>query len=546
MSLLAPSMQRYGSSHSQHDVRSASRADSVLDYYVSGASSREVSPNRLLKTAMNGSREKVSQSSLSRIGSPNSYRHSDSFNYDEFGYDSRYQAIVEARNEKPETATTLFPAIQNDATDPTKSTAIDNGSFKRVYSLSRIPVPRDRYSNHSIAGEATRIPYQAKPKDNLSETAHHEAAEHHTVPQLTLNDESTLYKGIPRSTSMPLNQLAKLRTSFDDPGMNKFGSLPARKARSNNQSGMQRSASLTENTRQTEFKDYRALREEQARRIQLINQAPSGPPPWLGKFQPDPRLPAEQQMLPTVARKLALGQWIEDGGAEESFDSMWETHKTWTSPASKRASAYEPPALSTTQEEQCNDEFQSPPLAHSPRLSYTPQLEPQQSPILGQNPSTSLHRQTSSFGTNMPNFSRRSVHNVGTPQLVQNSPHARTDSSGPSSDRRLTDATEQLAVAPLPSENRGLGLVDLPKTTVSGQAASSTAHISQNPDDQTTTTTTTTESRHRQAPAPAPAPKAGQASIAAMHRHADPRVKREAKAVDQRKIEKKARCCVVM
>lgn len=64
-------------------------------------------------------------------------------------------------------------------------------------------------------------------------------------------------------------------------------------------------------------------REEQRRRIQLINQAPTGRPPWWNTFQPDPTLPADQQLLPTVARKLALKRWMDEGRTEESFNDNW-------------------------------------------------------------------------------------------------------------------------------------------------------------------------------------------------------------------------------
>lgn len=48
---------------------------------------------------------------------------------------------------------------------------------------------------------------------------------------------------------------------------------------------------------------------------------PEGDPPWLsGMYKPDPRLPPDQQLLPTVAKRLQQEQWEKDGKFGNVYD----------------------------------------------------------------------------------------------------------------------------------------------------------------------------------------------------------------------------------
>ncbi|KAJ6120006.1 hypothetical protein N7523_004286 [Penicillium sp. IBT 18751x] len=48
---------------------------------------------------------------------------------------------------------------------------------------------------------------------------------------------------------------------------------------------------------------------------------PEGDPPWLATmYKPDPRLPPDQQMLPTVAKKLQQEQWQKEGRTPNTYD----------------------------------------------------------------------------------------------------------------------------------------------------------------------------------------------------------------------------------
>lgn len=53
-----------------------------------------------------------------------------------------------------------------------------------------------------------------------------------------------------------------------------------------------------------------------------IGKSPEGDPPWLASmYKPDPRLPPDQQLLPTVARRLQQEQWEKEG----KFGTVYDT-----------------------------------------------------------------------------------------------------------------------------------------------------------------------------------------------------------------------------
>lgn len=54
------------------------------------------------------------------------------------------------------------------------------------------------------------------------------------------------------------------------------------------------------------------------------NKRPEGDPPWLATmYKPDPRLPPDQQMLPTVAKRLQQEAWEKEGKFGNAYDSSF-------------------------------------------------------------------------------------------------------------------------------------------------------------------------------------------------------------------------------
>ncbi|TDZ28185.1 hypothetical protein CTRI78_v012114 [Colletotrichum trifolii] len=134
---------------------------------------------------------------------------------------------------------------------------------------------------------------------------------------------------------------------------------------------------------------------------------PEGDPPWMvGSYKPDPRLPPEQQLLPTVAKRLQQEQWEREGKFGSIYDKEFrpltaegllkppetgpssppaddrqepdewplkpDTPKSPTSPTVKQSTSYSTmPKVS--------DKPQTSPLP-SPRSPRSPNMLPQQPP----------------------------------------------------------------------------------------------------------------------------------------------------------------------
>jgi len=53
-------------------------------------------------------------------------------------------------------------------------------------------------------------------------------------------------------------------------------------------------------------------------------KSPEGDPPWLATmYKPDPRLPPDQQLLPTVAKRLQQEQWEKEGKFGNTYDTSF-------------------------------------------------------------------------------------------------------------------------------------------------------------------------------------------------------------------------------
>ena len=62
-----------------------------------------------------------------------------------------------------------------------------------------------------------------------------------------------------------------------------------------------------------------------AGRLSSGHPRPEGDPPWLASmYKPDPRLPPDQQMIPTHAKRLAQEQWEKDGKAGMIYDKEFK------------------------------------------------------------------------------------------------------------------------------------------------------------------------------------------------------------------------------
>ncbi|KAI1366564.1 hypothetical protein F5Y08DRAFT_129181 [Xylaria arbuscula] len=68
---------------------------------------------------------------------------------------------------------------------------------------------------------------------------------------------------------------------------------------------------------------------------ELSPRAPEGDPPWMiSAYQPDPRLPPDQQLLPTVAKRLQQEKWEQEGSFGNIYDKEFRplNKDTFTKP----------------------------------------------------------------------------------------------------------------------------------------------------------------------------------------------------------------------
>ncbi|KAI0967491.1 hypothetical protein F4678DRAFT_243872 [Xylaria arbuscula] len=93
---------------------------------------------------------------------------------------------------------------------------------------------------------------------------------------------------------------------------------------------------------------------------ELSPRAPEGDPPWMiSAYQPDPRLPPDQQLLPTVARRLQQEKWEQEGAFGNVYDKEFR-------PLNKDTFARPPEAEKSQDAEEPQDEWPLKPEARVP------------------------------------------------------------------------------------------------------------------------------------------------------------------------------------
>jgi hypothetical protein len=176
---------------------------------------------------------------------------------------------------------------------------------------------------------------------------------------------------------------------------------PARKAASGSRtsSGQQRpktrSSSNTTNTRPS-------TRSGELGQSNSVSKRPEGDPPWIvSMYKPDPRLPPDQQLLPTVARRLQQEQWEKEGKFGNTYDTAFRPLNE------EYPRSPEPPIKPEVEEEKKPEE--SPAVRNSPQNGSEWPLKGPKSPALSVGrPGTA--GKTDSYST-MPKI-------MGTPQGV--------------------------------------------------------------------------------------------------------------------------------
>ncbi|KAK6836817.1 hypothetical protein PG987_007312 [Apiospora arundinis] len=120
-----------------------------------------------------------------------------------------------------------------------------------------------------------------------------------------------------------------------------------------------------------------------------VTKSPEGEPPWMvSAYKPDPRLPPDQQLLPTVARRLQQEQWEKEGkfgntgrnppqpeAETEGRNDEWPLRPSEGRAEAKSPTPSRPGTSSYSTMPRLNSKAGAHPPVSSPRLSQAPQLQ---------------------------------------------------------------------------------------------------------------------------------------------------------------------------
>lgn len=118
---------------------------------------------------------------------------------------------------------------------------------------------------------------------------------------------------------------------------------------------------------------------------------PEGDPPWLATmYKPDPRLPPDQQMIPTVAKRIMQEQWEKEGRTPNTYDRNFEplaVHPPDAPPAATKAEPEQQPVESLQLEELPPQPPKSPePPRPNTSTGYSTMPKVQDTPPMGLTP----------------------------------------------------------------------------------------------------------------------------------------------------------------
>ncbi len=173
------------------------------------------------------------------------------------------------------------------------------------------PLPRKRgYSGGWSGGDDDGLMYR-KPRSRS-----------HNIGSQVLLDDTEYLNGSPTPASRPVSR------SMAQPAIGKAKvpgkSAPvsgARKISAANRIASGQQTSRTPSSANRNSPGQRPnTRSGESRPTSAINR-PEGDPPWLATmYKPDPRLPPDQQILPTHAKRLQQEQWEKEGKYGSTFD----------------------------------------------------------------------------------------------------------------------------------------------------------------------------------------------------------------------------------
>jgi hypothetical protein len=120
--------------------------------------------------------------------------------------------------------------------------------------------------------------------------------------------------------------------------------------------------------------------------------APEGDPPWMvSAYKPDPRLPPDQQLLPTVAKRLQQEKWEQEGKFGNVYDKEFRplNDEVAVKPPELKPPELERPKVAEERQDQwpLRVETMSPPPSRPGTSSYSTMPKIQDKPVISPLPS---------------------------------------------------------------------------------------------------------------------------------------------------------------
>lgn len=169
------------------------------------------------------------------------------------------------------------------------------------------PLPRSRHGSGGGSGNWDEMQYARRARS--SSIASQVMLDEETMRTPPESNKQSATENSPPKARMPTKATPKS-------GARK-GSTPSSGERPGSSYGKDRNASST-----SQRPGSRAGSGANAARPSTSHRhAPEGDPPWIDSmYKPDPRLPPDQQMLPTHAKRMMQEQWEKEGRASNAYD----------------------------------------------------------------------------------------------------------------------------------------------------------------------------------------------------------------------------------
>ncbi|CAL5867373.1 uncharacterized protein PFLUO_LOCUS1591 [Penicillium psychrofluorescens] len=185
------------------------------------------------------------------------------------------------------------------------------------------------YSNPTLRKSSSRIPISTASPSSLVPSRSRAATDENDEEAsrgrrasgpITVETETTTPSPVSRpgsrgATATPTTPAKKTPGKVITGSANRKTSAPPTNRKNTNSNNTRSRATSGNNTTQRP-----TTRSGESRPTTGVNR-PEGDPPWLATmYKPDPRLPPDQQMLPTLARKMQQEQWEKEGRTPTTYD----------------------------------------------------------------------------------------------------------------------------------------------------------------------------------------------------------------------------------